>query len=319
MSRLDVMALPMNLSLSGVFAALCTPIDDLGRPDVAAFDRIIEFVMERGVDGIVVGGATAEFPHFDLEDRAILFARAVQRMGGRGRVIACVGTSSIFSTLQLARKAFDSGCDALLLPMPYYFRYSQEDLASFCETVCASVSAPFLLYNLPLFTNPIRVSTALELLATIPNLVGIKDSSGEVAHLAPLGAGRKQLGFSLFVGDDSLLLGALQAGWDGVVSGIAGFAPELVTAVYRSYRAGDVEPAITSQAILDEVIQKLVAHLPIPWGVRIGLDARGIGNGPMHLPLSPARQRQIHELHGWLMNWAETRSLEMKQIWKNIA
>ena len=309
----------MKLSLSGVFAALCTPIDDLGRPDVATFDRMVEFVMERGVDGIVVGGATAEFLQFNVEERALLAYRAVRRMDKRGRVIVSVGTSSIFSTLQLTHMTVDSGCDALLLPMPYYFRYDQDDLVAFCETVCASVSAPFLLYNLPSFANPINVPTAIHLLKTIPNLVGLKDSSGEAAHLTALGARRDNIGFSLFVGDDSLLLGALQAGWDGVVSGIACFAPELITSVYRSYRAGNVQQAMTNQATLDEVIQKLVAHMPIPWGVRLGLAARGIENGPMHLPLSRLRHRQIEELHGWLADWAAARSLSLKHVWQNIA
>jgi 4-hydroxy-tetrahydrodipicolinate synthase len=304
----------MNPSLSGVFAALCTPIDDRGRLDVDTFDRVLEFVLERGVDGIVMGGATAEFPQFSVEDRALLADRAVRRMDKRGRVIVCVGTSSIFSTLQLTRMTVDSGCDALLLPMPYYFRYSQDDLAAYCETVCASVSAPFLLYNLPAFSNPIEVPTAIRLLKTIPNLVGLKDSSGEVTSLAPLAAGRDNSRYSLFVGDDSLLLSALQAGWNGVVSGIACFAPELIAAVYRSYQTGDVQQAVACQATLNEVIQKLVADLPIPWGVRLGLAARGIGNGPMHLPFSQLRRRQIEELHGWLTDWAATRNFNLKIV-----
>jgi 4-hydroxy-tetrahydrodipicolinate synthase len=98
---------------------------------------------------------------------------------------------------------------------------------------------PFLLYNLPSFTNGIEPQTAIRLLNGVPNLVGMKDSSGNTADLKPLGDARKQSDFSLFVGDDSLLLGALQAGWDGVVSGIACFVPELISSVYRSYRSGD--------------------------------------------------------------------------------
>jgi len=123
MSRLDAMASPMNLSLSGVFAALCTPIDDLGRPDVAAFDRIIEFVWSV-VSTDRRRRSDCGVSAFDLEDRAILFARAVQRMSGEDASSHAWDVVD-FSTLQLARKAFDSGCDALLLPMPYYFRYSQ--------------------------------------------------------------------------------------------------------------------------------------------------------------------------------------------------
>ncbi len=307
----------MKLPLSGVFAALITPIDANGRPDMEAFDRVIEFVFERHVDGVVIGGGTAEYPHFDIADRAALAAHAVRRVAGRGMVTTCVGTSSIHSTLRLAQSAAGSGSDALLVPMPFFFRYEQDDLVSYCETVCASVSVPCLLYNLPSFTNGIEVSTAVRLLNSVPNLIGMKDSSGDTANLGPLALARKDSGFSLFVGDDSLLLGALKAGWDGVVSGIACFVPELIAAVYRSYRDGDEAQASAYQATLDLLIEEVV-RVPIPWGVRVGLAARGVANGPMHLPPSPARLRQMTELRDWLKNWAEARGLGLEQAWKTI-
>jgi 4-hydroxy-tetrahydrodipicolinate synthase len=304
----------MKLPLSGVFAALITPIDANGRPDMEAFDRVIDFVFERGVDGVVIGGGTAEYPHFNIADRAALAARAVGRVAGRGMVITCVGTSSIHSTLRLAQSAAGSGSDALLVPMPFFFRYEQDDLASYCETVCASVSVPWLLYNLPSFTNGIEVSTAIRLLNSVPNLIGMKDSSGDTGNLGPLGLAHKKSGFSLFVGDDSLLLGALQAGWDGVVSGIACFVPELIAAVYRSYRDGGEARASDCQATLDLLIEEVV-RLPIPWGVRVGLAARGVANGPMHLPPSRARLRQMDELRDWLRNWADARGLGLERVW----
>ncbi len=127
----------MNSPPSGVFAALATPIDDLGRVDLATFERVIDFTLDRGVDGIVLGGGTAEYPHFSIEDRARLADLAVRRASGRGAVITCVGTSSIHSTLRLARCTQDSGSDLLLVPMPFFFRYEQQDLAAFVDQVSA--------------------------------------------------------------------------------------------------------------------------------------------------------------------------------------
>jgi 4-hydroxy-tetrahydrodipicolinate synthase len=307
----------MSFPVSGVLAALVTPIDDAGRADLATFDRVIDFVVDRGVDGVVIGGGTAEYPHFEPEDRARLAAHAVERMKGRGVVITCVGTSSIHSTLRLARSAADSGSDALLISMPHFFLYEQPDLAAFCEEVCRSVSTPCLLYNLPSFTNGLSVQTAIDLLETVPNLLGMKDSSGEKGNLEPLAQARKRRGFSLFVGDDSLLLDALRAGWDGVVSGIACLVPELIVAVYRSHRAGNTGQAAAYQAALDDLIEHVV-RLPIPWGVRVGLATRGIPNGPMHLPPTRERRRQMDELNGWLRRWAEERSLGLPQVWAQI-
>jgi dihydrodipicolinate synthase/N-acetylneuraminate lyase len=287
--------------LPSIFAALCTPTDECGRPDLAAFDRVVDFVMERGAEGIVLGGATAEFPHFTVEDRSALIRRAVARISGRGPVLANVGTSSVFSTVELAHRAADARCAALLLSMPHYFRYSQDDLAAYCEGVCASVDAPFLLYNLPSFATPIEVSTALRLFESIPNLVGIKDSSGNAANLAMLAASSVRQG--LFAGHDSLLLDALRAGWSGVISGIACFAPELVSALVRSYHDGDQERVSDHQTTLNQLVEKVAGPLPTPWGIRIGLEARGIATGPLHIPLARARRAQIDEIRNWLADW----------------
>ena len=295
----------MNPPLPAIFAALCTPIDDAGRPDLDTFDRVIDFAMEHGVEGVVLGGATAEFPHFGLEDRAALIRRAVKSMAGRGPVIANVGTSSIFSTTKLARRAADAGCAALLLAMPYYFFYTQDDLAAYCEAICASVPAPFLLYNLPSFATPIEVSTALRLFEAIPNLIGIKDSSGDASSLKPLAEAGRKHSLKLFAGNDVLMLDALRAGWDGVVSGVACFAPELVAAVVRSFHDGDQEQASDHQTTLNKLVRETIAPLPTPWGIRLGLEARGIASGPMHLPLSPARRQQISEIRTWLAGWAK--------------
>lgn len=307
----------MEFPLSGVFAALATPIDEEGRPDADAFERVINFVAERGVKGVVIGGGTAEYPHFSTEERAAFTAQAVRRIRGNGIVIASIGTSSIYSTLHLARCAVDAGVDALLVPMPHFFQYEQEDLVSFCEAVCAAVPVPCLLYNLPSFTAGVSVESAIHLLRSVPNLVGMKDSSGDRDHLAPLSRARVNDEFSLFVGDDSLLLDALHAGWDGVVSGIACFAPELICAVYNSYSNGDEERARCCQQMLDELIEQVV-RLPIPWGVRIGLAARGVPNGPMHVPPSRNRLRQAEELRAWLDAWSAGRGLRLQDVWSDI-
>lgn len=303
--------------LSGVFAAVITPIDDSGNIDLAAFDRVVDFVMDRGVDGIVIGGGTAEYVHFGVKERSGLAAHAVRRMNGRGKVIAGVGASSIYSTLQLARCAEDTGSDLLLIPMPHFFRYEQQDLAAYAEAVANTVSTPCLLYNLPSFTNGLEVDTAIRLLQNVPNLIGMKDSSGNRANLDPLALARKNGNFSLFVGDDDLLLAALQAGWDGVVSGIACFMPELIRALYRSFREGDEDRASSYQKTLDELIEHIV-RLPIPWGVRVGLAARGIPNGPMHVPPSSGRLRQMEELREWLNRWAAKRGLDLNQAWPRV-
>jgi 4-hydroxy-tetrahydrodipicolinate synthase len=254
------------------------------------------------VDGVVVGGGTAEYPHFTVAERASTIARVRNRLDPSLALIASIGTSSIHTTLQLAQLACEQDPDYLLISMPYFFQYGQDDLAAFCERVCEAVSVPCLLYNLPSFTAGFTVETAVHLLETVPNLVGIKDSSGDESHLAPVAELRRRAPVSVLVGDDSLLLPALIAGWDGVISGIACFAPDLIVSVYRAFRCGRLEEATAQQRVLDGLIEKLV-RMPIPWGVRIGLETRGIPNGPLHQPVAESRRAAIADFQAWVRGW----------------
>jgi 4-hydroxy-tetrahydrodipicolinate synthase len=268
-------------------------------------DKVVDFVTGHGVDGVVVGGGTAEYPHFTVAERASILARVRRRLDPSRALIASIGTSSIHSTLQLAHLACEQEPDYLLVSMPYFFQYGQDDLAAFCERVCEAVSVPCLLYNLPSFTAGFQVETALRLLQSVPNLVGIKDSSGDEANLGPLAELRRRAPISVLVGDDSLLLPALAAGWDGVISGIACFAPDLIVSVYRAFRCGRLQEAAAQQQVLDQLIEKLV-RMPIPWGVRIGLETRGISNGPLHQPIAESRKAAIADFQAWVREWCES-------------
>jgi 4-hydroxy-tetrahydrodipicolinate synthase len=303
------------MRIQGAFAAVATPIHSNGNANDAAFERLVDFLIERGVDGLIIGGATGEYTHFELAERTRLAKLAARRASGRVKTLTCVGTSSIHTTLQLTHSVEDIGNTALLLPMPGFFRYNQDDLKAYVESVCASVSLPFLLYNLPTFTNPLDAQTAVELMRSIPNLIGMKDSSGERDHLPFLANARATPHeYSILVGDDTLLLSAAQAGWDGVISGIACFAPELIAATFRSHRDGAHDKAEEYQAMIDEIIE-WVGQLPIPWAVRAGLAVRGIDPGPMHLPPSPARAQVIAEFTTWFRDWLNAKGWPLEGVW----
>ena len=294
-----------NNKLSGSYAALLTPFDPKGKVDYETFERVIDFVLERGVDGVVVGGGTAEYPHLDLAERKELTTLAVHRVQNKAKVLANIGTSSLQGTLCLGEHAAAAGSYALLLTMPYFFRYEQHDLKAYCETVCRALKAPCLLYNLPSFANPLDAETAIELLLSEENLIGIKDSSGDRRNLLRLAQARRDLDFSLMVGDDGVLFEALSTGWDGAISGLACFIPELIVSLFRSFRAQSLQQAWNFQKLLDQLIAQ-VLHLPIPWGVRVGLAVRGLPTGDFALPLSALRRQQVGELRAWLSDWLPT-------------
>lgn len=294
----------MNPRITGLFAALITPLREDGGVDYDIYEDLISFVLERGVDGICVGGATSEYVGFDLAERKELITRAGRRIGGRGRFLCGVGTHSMERTLQLARHAQDSGAAAVLVPAPHFYPYDQRDLDSFFRKVCSSIQLPCLLYNLPQFTSPLELDTIIRLLLTAENVCGIKDSSGDPKAINRLHLAREQSDFSLLVGNDRLIATALASGWDGIISGCACLLPELLAELYAKCRAKDRGGSETCQARLDEVIAEL-DRLPFPWGIRVGLELRGFPSGPLPLPLAPFRKPQVLQLRSWLSDWMD--------------
>ena len=170
-------------TMNGLFAAVATPIDGDGRVDVATFDRLLDFLLGSGVDGVCIGGATGEYPHFQARERRQLIRRAAGRMRN-GRLLVGIGAPSLRRTIALGQVAIEEGAECLLLPAPFFFRYEQEDLRAYFAHVSRELAAPCLLYDLPDFSNPIAPATALVLMRDEPHIVGIKDSSGRAENIA---------------------------------------------------------------------------------------------------------------------------------------
>jgi len=205
----------MTLKLSGIYAALVTPLDEEGQVSHEILQELIDFVISRGVAGICLGGATSEYVHYDLEDRKRIITTATKAVGNRVPVLSAVGASALNRVLELARHSADAGCTALLVPTPHFYHYEERDYETFFRKVFSSVPLPCLIYDLPSFTNPLQVDTIQRLLLTAQNVIGLKDSTGITRYQARLAMAREQSDFSLLVGDDRLLYSGLSSGWDG--------------------------------------------------------------------------------------------------------
>ena len=294
---------PQNAArIEGLFAAVVTPTHDDGRIDLPTFDRLVDFLVEAGVSGICISGATGEYPHFETADRKALTRRAAERLPPDCALLVGIGAPSTRLAIELGETAVEAGSRALLLPMPMFFRYDQQDLEAFCAHVSGALRAPCLLYNLPEFTNGLAPATVLNLLRREEFIVGIKDSSGQEENLVLLAEARGGQPWTLLVGDDRALHKGLQLGWDGAISGVAAFCPELLVAVYRSFVEKRLDESLRLQGLLDELISQ-IAPFPTPWGIRVGLAARGIDTGPLPLPVTAARQQQIAAFREWLPAW----------------
>jgi dihydrodipicolinate synthase/N-acetylneuraminate lyase len=288
--------------LNGVFAAIPTPIRDNGQIDPSILDRLVTFVLNAGVHGVCIGGATGEYPHFEIAERKAIIRHVAAIVPRDRALLVGIGGPSVRHVLDVGHAAMEAGGRALLLPMPMFFRYGQEDLRAYCEHVSRTLAGPCLLYDLPDFTNGLSPKTVLTLLNGAEFVVGIKDSSGRAERLAAFAAPPGRDEWTLLVGDDRLLYRGLLEGWNGGISGVAALCPELSVHLWRAFEQGRADESARLQRLVDELIVHL-ATFPAPWGIRIGLAARGIDTGPLPLPVTPERQRQIHEFQEWLAAW----------------
>jgi 4-hydroxy-tetrahydrodipicolinate synthase len=276
--------------IHGVYAAVLIPRLPDGALNENGFRAILEFLRSRGLTNIVVNGATGEYCLTTAPELTRMLAICRETMPD-GDVLCSIGAAGLTGCLELGRVAIQSGVRALLLPMPYFFPYAQQDLHAFCTAVAAHFDAPILLYNLPRFTTPIELETVRGLIDSTPNIVGIKDSSGSLAILRGLNSGACRI-----VGDDSALVAALDGGvCDAVVSGVAGVLPELTTLLFHQ-RNSPAYPAAVE--LLNDLIGQLSAF-PVPWGLKLIAESRGITPAWFSQPLSAARSAQAKQFREW--------------------
>lgn len=287
--------------VQGVYAAVLTPRSLHGDVDVPAFTAVIRFLVEKGVRRFAINGATGEFCLTTPTQLELLLA-TVKVVCREAEVLCGVGGAGTVQSRELAAIAERAGVHGLLLPMPYFFPYDQQDLAAFSREIAGNVSLPVLLYNLPQFTTGLDAQTVCDLCRSVPNIIGIKDSSGSLDILRALRAQVPEA--CRIVGNDQALAPALEESLcDGVVSGVACVVPELVQALY-SQPAGSSDFAQRSSQ-LDELLEQL-SQFPTPWGLKWIAEERGLLSAGFALPLTQQRRTGGATLRQWCRTWLST-------------
>ncbi len=225
----------------GVITALITPLRD-GKVDEAAFTQLLERQIAAGIHGVVPMGTTGESASLSLDEHKRVVELCVQVAAGRIRVVAGAGSSATDKAIELARFAKTVGADGALIVTPYYNRPSQEGLARHFEAIAEAVQLPVLLYNVPGRTGVDMANETVARLAAHPNIVGIKDATGDLARVSWM---RANIGgqFDLISGDDPSYLGYHAHGGMGVISVTSNVAPEAMVALHEAAAAGDYATA----------------------------------------------------------------------------
>jgi len=280
----------------GSIVAIVTPMQEDGSLDLAAFRGLIDFHIEHGTDGIVVVGTTGESPTVTIKDHELLIAEAVKHAAKRIPVIAGTGANSTAEAIELATFAKKAGADASLSVVPYYNKPTQEGLYLHFKAIAEAVDMPHILYNVPGRTvADMSNDTALRL-AQIPNIVGIKDATGNLERGSDLlqraallkrahgdGTGGD---FAVYSGDDASSLGLMLLGAHGSISVTANVAPGLMHEMCAAARRGDVAKAREINFRLLGLHRNLFVEanpIPVKWAV----SRMGRIKNALRLPLTP--------------------------------
>ncbi|MGN0286243.1 MAG: 4-hydroxy-tetrahydrodipicolinate synthase [Atopobiaceae bacterium] len=270
--------------LKGSIVALVTPFKDNGDIDFDALDRLVDFHLENGTDGILVLGTSGESATMtDAEDVAVA-QHVVNRVNGRIPVIGGAGSNSTRESLNKAKSLQMIGCDGLLLITPYYNKSNEEGVYRHFTTVLDQVDLPTILYNVPSRTGCSISERNVARLAQHPNVLGIKEASGSISYATQVA---KYVGpdFKMFSGNDDMVVPILSLGGSGVISVWANVQPQLVHDMVMSYLQGDYQAALRTQLDGLDLVHALFCEVnPIP--VKAALAMMGMITESYRLPLT---------------------------------
>jgi 4-hydroxy-tetrahydrodipicolinate synthase len=274
--------------ISGVYVPMLTPFDHDGEVDTGAYTAFAQWLVSRGVDGLVPFGSTGEGPSLSLRERLAVLAKLPDAVPGAS-LIPAVTESSLDAVLEFVTAVNDLPAAGIMVLPPYYFRpLAADDLRRFIEPVLAASRHPVLLYHIPVFGPPVPVE-ALAALAG-PSLWGVKDSGGDIAYTRQV----LETGASAMVGSERVLVEAVGLGASGGIFGLANLLPEHLLAAYAAARDGDPDKAtaILTQALAFQ--QQLIDACPgspvawIPVAKQLAGQRSGVDLGGVRPPVPPA-------------------------------
>lgn len=268
----------------GIMPALVTPFSK-NRKEVneGQLRVLVDRCIELDVNGVVPCGTTGEFVNMTSKERKRVIDVVVDQVNGRVAVVAGTGANGTRQALKMTKYAKDAGADAALIVTPYYLKPASRGIYEHYFTIASEVDLPIILYNIPQCTGLPLPWQMVEDLAQIPNIVGIKDSSGQLSFiLAVLEKVRDRI--NVMCGHDEVVVAALAAGASGAILASANFIPDIWVEVYKSMQKGDLEKARELQYKVQKIARITVQSGAV--ATKEALNMMGIEVGPVRLPLS---------------------------------
>lgn len=265
---------------NGIITPIVTPFNDDETQTInyQATDQLIDYLIKNGVNGIFPLGSNGEFNVLTIKERNEFASHVINYVNHRVPVYVGTGACSSNEAVYLSRKAEELGADALSVITPYFFKLRDEDIYNYYKQIAESVKIPIILYNIPGNTQNNINPKVLDQLARIPNVAGVKDSSGNTESIdAYLKVVQKHENLHFLIGSDSKISYAFERGATGAIAGTSNLLVKNVVALNNALRSGDIETAKKMQESLNP-LRKIMHEAPVPSVLKRAVTLAGIAN-----------------------------------------
>lgn len=270
-----------------LLTAMVTPFNADGSINYEAGADFADWLLANGSDGLVVEGSTGEAATMDMDEKVKFMQTIVARVNGRAKIVAGAGTNCTASTIDLVKKMEACGVDGVLVVGPYYNKPTQEGYYQHFAAVAKATKLPIIVYNVPGRTGGnIAPETVARLAADFSNIVAIKEAAGNVAQTAELYRVLPE-DFSIYSGDDGLILPFLSVGACGLISVLANVNGNILQQLMQAYSEGRVKDAADLNKVMVPLAKSMfIESNPIPIKAAV-TKVTGIEAGAPRLPLTP--------------------------------
>jgi 4-hydroxy-tetrahydrodipicolinate synthase len=287
------------MEIRGIIPPVATPMlanEDLDLPRLRSF---IDHLIGAGVHGIFVLGTNSEFYAMDDDEKQRVIATAVDHVRGRVPVYAGTGAESTREAIRLTKMAEREGVQGVSIITPYFVIPNQQEIFDHYRRIAETTPLPIVLYNNPATCGGVKIDVeTVARLAEMPNILGIKDSSGDLTNTNEMIRAVPKR-FSVMMGRDTLIYPALLFGAKGAVPATGNIAPQLLVAIYESWKAGDHAAALAAQLRLNPVRLSLTLGTA-PGGVKAALQLLGTPIGPSRSPVAPLPADKLEKMRAAL-------------------
>lgn len=283
------------MEIRGIIPPVATPMQDNEDLDLPRLRSFIDWQLNAGVHGIFVLGTNSEFYAMDEDEKQRVIATAVEHVGTRAPVYAGTGAESTREAVRLTKMAEREGAKGVSVITPYFVLPSQQEIFDHYRRIAESTSLPVILYNNPATCGGVKIDidTCVRL-AEIPNIRGIKDSSGDMTNTNELIRAVPRT-FSVLMGRDTLIYPALLFGAKGAVPATGNIAPHLLVEIYEAFQRGDHAASLAAQLKLNPVRMSLTLGTA-PGGVKAALQLLGLSIGPSRRPVAPLPPDKLEKM-----------------------